>query len=135
MKTIMGFTLIELVITLTIVAILAMIVINIYTDNVRKSRRIDAVNSLISISMAEERYRSQNTTYGSLAAVWGGVSNSSEGFYTLSISNVSATSYTIIATAVGTQANDSDSGTSCATLQLSVSNGTITKTPAVCWPT
>jgi type IV pilus assembly protein PilE len=130
-----GFTLIELVIALSIVIILTVSSMSIYSYYVRKGRRIDAVNSIMSISLAEERYRSNNTSYGTLAQVWGGVTTSSEGYYTLAISNVSATAYTITATATGDQANDKSGSTSCTPLQLQVSNGTVTKSPAVCWPT
>ena len=130
-----GVTLIELVVTVAIMSILAVVAINIYSQHARKGRRIDAINSLLAISLAEERYRSNNASYGTLAQVWGGVTTTAEGFYTLSISNVSATSYTLTATAAGDQANDASSSTSCTPLVLTVSNGAITKTPSVCWPT
>jgi len=130
-----GFALVEMVFTMAIVVILTISAIFLYSSQVLKGRRIDAINSILSISLAEERYRSNNTTYGTLAQVWGGVSASTEGYYTLTITNVSATSYTLTATAVGNQANDSSSGTSCTPLQLAFSNGTVTKTPAACWPT
>ena len=130
-----GFTLIELMITVLLVSIIALIASNTYSNYVRKGRRIDAINSLLSISLAEERYRTTNTTYGTLAQVWSSVTASTEGYYTLAISNVSATAYTITATATGDQANDAQNGTSCSPLTLTVSNGTITKSPATCWPT
>lgn len=133
-KEIDGFTLIELLITILIVSILATISANLYLNQARKSRRADATDTLTSIALAEERYRTSNTTYGTLAQVWGGVTTSPQGFYSLSISNVTATGYTLTATAVGTQASDSDSGTSCASIQVSVSSGNVTRTPAECWP-
>ena len=130
-----GFTLIEMMITVLIIAITATIALYLYSDKVKRGRRIDAVNALLSISLAEERYRSNNTTYGTLAQVWGGVATSQEGYYTLAITNVTATSYTVTATGTGTQTTDADNATSCATLTLTMSSGTITKTPATCWPT
>lgn len=131
-----GFTLIEMMIVVATVAIVAAIAMPLYTEKVKRGRRVDAVNALLSISLAEERYRSTHSTYGTLAQVWGGVTTSQEGYYTLAISNVSATAYTVTATGTGTQASDSDSsGTSCATLTLTMSSGTITKSPAICWPT
>ncbi|MDR3491240.1 MAG: type IV pilin protein [Gammaproteobacteria bacterium] len=129
-----GFTLIELMITCTIIGILILIAITLYTPQVRKGRRSDGLNTLFAMSLAEERYRSNNTTYGTLAQVWGGVTTSTGGYYTLSISNVSATAYTLTAVAQGDQTNDSDSGTNCTTLTLSLSAGTISKTPTNCWP-
>lgn len=130
-----GFTLIEMLITVLIVAIISALALYLYSDKVKRGRRIDAINALLSISLAEERYRSNNTTYGSLAQVWGGVTTSQEGYYNLAISNVTASSYTITATGTGTQTSDAENGTSCATLTLAMSSGTITRTPAVCWPT
>lgn len=130
-----GYTLIELLITIAILGALVVMATSLYTSYVRKGRRIDALNSILSIQLAEERYRSKNAQYGTLAQVWSGVSTSSEGYYSLSISNISATGYTITATGQGNQASDSESGTSCTVLTLAMSNGTITKTPAACWPT
>lgn len=133
--TMKGFTLLELMIAITILGIITIIGVGSYSTYVRKGRRVDAMNMLLSISLAEEKYRGSNTTYGTLAEVWSNVSTSPEGYYTVAISNVSATSYTLTATAVGNQANDSENGSSCGTLTLTMSNGTITKTPSVCWPT
>lgn len=130
-----GFTLIEMAITVLIIAITSVAALYLFTDQIKRGRRIDAVNALLSISLAEERYRSNNTTYGTLAQVWGGVTTSPEGYYTLAISNVSATTYTITATGVGAQATDADNGVDCSPLVLTVSSGTITKTPNTCWPT
>jgi type IV pilus assembly protein PilE len=134
-KTRNGFTLIEMMITLVIVAITTITALYLYSDQVKRSRRIDAINALTSMSLAEERYRSNNTTYGTLAQVWGGVSTSQEGYYTLAISNISATTYTLTATGSGTQTSDAENGTSCTTMTFTMSAGTITKSPATCWPT
>lgn len=129
-----GFTLTEMVVTVAMIAIVALIAISAFSPQVKRGRRADGINSLLSISLAEERYRANNTTYGTLAQVWGGVTTSSEGYYTLSISSNTATGYTATATAIGNQATDAVGSTSCTTLTLTVSSGTITKSPAVCWP-
>ena len=130
-----GYTLIEMLIAIGILSILVLVATSLYTGYIRKGRRIDAVNTLLSISLAEERYRSNNAQYGTLTQVWSGVATSAEGYYNISISNVSASGYTVTATGQGGQASDAENGTSCTTLTLTVSSGTITKTPAVCWPT
>lgn len=134
MKPHRGFTLIELLIVIAIVGILTAIASWGYTSYIRKSRRVDGMNTLMSMSLAEEKYRATNTTYGTLAQVWGGVTTSPEGYYTLAISNVAAGTYTLTATATGNQANDAEDGTSCSPLSIAMSNGTITKTPNACWP-
>jgi type IV pilus assembly protein PilE len=129
-----GFTLIEMVITVGILCILLVAATVLYTSYVKKGRRIDGINSLLSISLAEEEYRAKNATYGTLAQVWSGVATSSDGYYTLSITNVAATTYTITATATGAQTGDTQDGTACSALVLSMSSGTISRTPAACWP-
>jgi type IV pilus assembly protein PilE len=129
-----GFTFIELMVTVGIIAILAVIATTMYLSQVKKDRRADGMDTISSISLAEERYRSTNSTYGTLAQVWGGVTTTPGGYYTIAISGTSATAYTITATGVGTQTSDAENGTSCSSLVFAVSNGTITSTPAVCWP-
>lgn len=129
-----GFTLIELMMTVVILGILVVMTSVVFTSRIREGRRSDAQNSLVSMALAEERYRTSNTTYGTLAQVWGGVTTSTGGYYTLSISNVSATGYTLTATAIGNQANDTESGTSCTPITYTVSNGSITRSPTACWP-
>lgn len=58
-----GFTLIELMITIAIVAILAAIVIPSYNAQVRKTRRSDAINTLMQIAQELERCRSDTNSY------------------------------------------------------------------------
>lgn len=130
----LGFSLIELLIAIAIVSILSTVAVWSYNSYIRKSRRTDGISTLLGMSLAQEKYRMNNSTYGTLAQIWGGNSTSDEGFYTLSISNVTATGYTLSATPTGDQANDTEDGTSCSPLTLTVSSGTITKAPAVCWP-
>lgn len=128
-----GFTLIELMIVIVVIGILAVIAASVYKTFILKGRRADGINAILNLQLAEERYRSTNTQYGSIAQV-GGSSTSPQGYYSLAVSNVGASSYTITATAQGNQASDSNGGTSCTTLTLAVSNGTATQTPAACWP-
>lgn len=130
-----GFTLIELLIAIAVLAIIVTIATNSYLSHIRKSRRTEALTTLLSMQLAEEHWRTYNTTYGSLAQVWSNVQYTTNNYYQLSISGNTATGYTLTATAQGGQANDTESGTSCATLTLTVSNGTITKSPSSCWLT
>lgn len=128
-----GFTMMELLISIAIIGILAAIAIPSYRSYSLKSNRADGLQTALSIQLAEERYRMKNSSYGSLAQVWNGVGTSTGGYYTIAISNVSATTYTITLTAVGNQASDSEDGTSCSSLVLTYSNNAVTKTPSACW--
>ncbi len=58
-----GFTLIELMITVAIVAILAAIAIPSYQDSIWKGKRGEAKAAILKALQAEERYYTQNNTY------------------------------------------------------------------------
>ncbi|MGA2562947.1 MAG: type IV pilin protein [Steroidobacteraceae bacterium] len=60
-----GFSLIELMIVVTIVAILAAIAIPQYNTSVRKSRRTEAKTALLDLAGREERYFNTNNAYSS----------------------------------------------------------------------
>jgi len=131
-----GFTLIELMITVVIIAVLAMVAVPAYFDSVRKSRRADAVTALNQIAQAQERWRANNPSYTTnLSSAGLNVPNPSSGYYTLAVTAASAASYSATATAAGAQLKD----TRCATFTLAASGGqfTYTATPAAnsarCW--
>ena len=131
-----GFTLIELMIVVAIIAIIAAVALPSYFGSVRKSRRADAITALNRIAQEQERWRANNSTYSNVLTSAGlNVSNPSSGYYTLGVSGNTATVYVATATAVGAQASDSK----CTTLTLSMNGGTIAygATPAansnLCW--
>lgn len=133
MKKRYGFSLLELVIVLAVIGILAVVAIPTYQSHMIRSDRTDAIHTLLAIQLAQEKFRMNNSQYGTLAQVWGGVTTTEGGHYTLAISNVTGTTYTITATAVGGQAADSEGSVSCSALVLTYANGTTTKTPKECW--
>jgi len=110
-----GFTLLELIIAVAIVGILAAVATPMYSGMVEKSRRSDAITTLLNMSMELEKWRAVNTTYTNNLTNIGYTSTSPEGYYTLAISNATANTYTITATATGAQASDS----SCSTIVIS----------------
>ncbi len=137
-----GFTLIEIMVVVAIVAIIASIALPSYQQSVHKSRRADAVLALQQIQVEQEKLRAECTSYAAdLAAArvcdtatpannrLALASTSSDGYYTLALSGISATGYTATATATGSQADDAE----CPSLVLQVAGLTLTRTPAQCW--
>jgi type IV pilus assembly protein PilE len=117
-----GFTLIELMIVVAVVALLATVAVPSYLDHVRKTRRADAVTRIAQIQQAQERWRANNTTYGTLANLGIGAT-STDGYYTLSITaSPTATSFQVTASATGSQNSD----TNCRVLRLTMSGGNTT---------
>jgi type IV pilus assembly protein PilE len=103
-----GFTLVELMIALTIIAVLAAIAIPMYSKQVQKSRRVDARTAVTDLAGREERYLSTAGSYTTVAANLGYTALPvvvGSGYYTLSV-NVPVVAagvqpiYTAIATVV-----------------------------------
>ena len=99
-----GFTLIELMITVAILAILAAIAIPLYSDHVDRTRRADAVTGLTQLAQELERCFTRNNSYTADACPSGNRA-SPDGYYSISI-DAQATTYTLTATAQGVQARD-----------------------------
>jgi type IV pilus assembly protein PilE len=114
-------------IVLAIVAILLALALPSYQAYVRKSKRDEAQQLLMNWANNEEIWRATNTTYADASTVLGVPTHNN---YTFTVTNVSATTYTLTATANGDQAKDKEHGTSCTTLTLDQSNA---KNPPVCW--
>jgi type IV pilus assembly protein PilE len=103
-----GFSLLELIIACAIVAILAAIAIPSYSAQMQKSRRSDAKAALLGAAGQMERFLTERGTYATATLGTGGVyaSTSQNGFYTMALSNLSASTYTLQAVPTGAQAND-----------------------------
>ncbi len=67
-RTRRGFTLIELVIVMAIIAILVAIALPSYQDSVRKSRRGAAKSLLVELAQRYERFHTINNTYAGFFA-------------------------------------------------------------------
>lgn len=111
-----GFTLIEILITIVIVAILAGISYPIYLNYVRNSRRTAAVTALQRAATAEEKYYATHNAYASSLTSLDYDSNtvkvpsSTQYWYTMSASLDKDGNYIIKAVPTGSQADD-DCGT------------------------
>jgi type IV pilus assembly protein PilE len=141
-----GFTLVELMIVISIIAILAAIAYPSYIDFVRKSRRADAQAALTNVQLAQQKLRSSCRFY---AAAPGAADNcgataaastirmpatSPDGWYALTLSDASATGFTVTATGQGDQVNDEERGAVCTmVLSVSAANPNGLRTPAACW--
>jgi type IV pilus assembly protein PilE len=126
-----GFTLIECLIVVAVVAILAGLTLPGLRSPERRIARLDAVQALTRVQGEQENYRTQNGLYsGNLAALRGVQPTSPQGRYTLSLSTSGPEAYRAVALAVGDQQADQ----ACATLTLDVNLGFATRGPTpACW--
>lgn len=124
-----GFTLIELLIGLAIVGILIAVAYPSYSHHIVKARRAEAQVALLDLATRMEQYYSENNhSYkNATLANLKSEATTANGFYMLSISNVTATTYILTAKPLGVQAqHDKD----CAMLTLDQLGQ---KNPAECW--
>jgi type IV pilus assembly protein PilE len=128
----LGFTLIEVMIVVAIVAILAAIAIPSYQDQAIKTRRSDGMAALTNAAQYLERCFSQNGKYTACPGHANGASVASdEGWYSVGIVTTTST-YTLTATPQRAQTKDTD----CANLTLTQTGKkgiSGTGTVADCW--
>ena len=100
-----GFTLIELMIVVGVIAILAAIAVPNFLEQSRKGRRAEAVRAVGDLQLALERWRAENPTYDCPTTACPLPTSS---YYDIALTGPTATAYTITATRKsGTaQAND-----------------------------
>lgn len=103
-----GFTLVELIITVAVIGILAAVAVPSYREHVSASRRSDARSALLGAAQALERFYTERNTYVGATLGTTGVypSASPQGFYTLSITSQDANGFALRATRTGGQVGD-----------------------------
>jgi type IV pilus assembly protein PilE len=105
-----GFTLLELMVVVTIIAILASIAIPSYQQSVLRGRRADARVAMNNLATRLERCFTQFGAYDAEDCEIESPADSPEGFYAVSVER-DATTYTLSAEPQGGQADDSACGT------------------------
>ncbi len=95
-----GFTLIELMIVVAIIGILAAIAYPAYTDHVKRAKRSATQQYLMNIANRQEQYRLDARTYGTLAQLGLSSPDDVTGYYTVTIGNLAASTFTVTATPV-----------------------------------
>ena len=121
-----GFSLIELMIVIAIVAILVALALPSYTRYVLKANRGEAQQLLLNWANNQEIWRANDTDY----AATDEIPVPTHDRYTFTLPTITATTYVLRATATGDQADDEERNTSCTVLEINQSNA---KTPAFCW--
>lgn len=148
-----GFTLVELLIVVTIVGLLAAVALPSYRNHILRTNRTVAKTALVDLAARQESFYVDRKTYSSSLTELGlqayvsrdsssSASQSSQSVYRISIAalnnascpasgTVTAAGYSLMATPVGSQVADSGCGTLCLTstgIKLSSAG-----TAANCW--
>lgn len=129
----LGFTLVEVMIVAAIIAILAAIAFPLLNGYMERARRAEAVQLLGEMQLRMERWRADNPSYdfSDNAAAFGALPTAT--YYQVEVVEADVSSYTLEATGIGAQANDSE----CATMIIVMENGVETRKPSAdesrCW--
>jgi len=124
-----GFTLIELMIALAIIAILAMIALPSYQLYVMKSNRALAQGCMLEFAQDMERYYTTNMTYAGATIANTSCASEVSGRYAFSGGTPTATTFTITATPQLPQQNQD----SCGTMTLNQAGVKTTTGTVGCW--
>jgi type IV pilus assembly protein PilE len=114
-RTARGFTLIEILVTLSMAGVLSSVALPTFQGHLQKARRADVLVSMMQVQLAQSRWRANGSNYGTLAQI--GVSSvSMGGHYSLTLGSEADDRYEVLASATGAQAGD----TACRHMQLRV---------------
>lgn len=131
MKTLSGFTLIEIMVVVLIIAILAAIALPSYKNYIVKSHRTEAQAAMLSLAQYLESKYNASFSYPAEVDIPASLKNPSNVsvYYTISVSIANASqTYTITAAPITSKQND----TQCGTLTLN-EQGVKTPTTSGCW--
>jgi len=132
MKHSKGFSLIELLIVVALVGILSAVAFNMYSDNVIESKRSEGRAGLTATAASLEKCKSLYGVYDHVNCPVLAIIMTETNLYSIDTATTrTPTTYTLVATAIGSQVRDAD----CTTLSLT-NTGIKTATgadPTVCW--
>ncbi|MBT8069623.1 MAG: prepilin-type N-terminal cleavage/methylation domain-containing protein [Xanthomonadales bacterium] len=121
-----GFSLIELMIVTTLIAILATLSYPSYVSFIRKADRTEAMTTLLDWANRQQIWRADHPAYST------GINPDNTELYSYSMTTT-ATSFTLTATALNEQAYDKEDGVSCGTLTLDQSGQKGPSGHLECW--
>jgi type IV pilus assembly protein PilE len=126
-----GYTLVEVLVVCAIVGVVATLALTTSRQYTLRAGRLDAVDALTRIQLAQEQFRALHGMYSTeLSALRGMAAQSRQGRYSLQLRRTDGESYIATATAQGAQSHDNP----CLALTLSVDQGHPQAGPnAACW--
>lgn len=129
MKRCSGFTLIELLISVAVLALLIAVAYPSFSSFLIKSKRIEAIQTLYKMQLAQEEWRISHPSYTSSAVDL--IGGSASAHYQFSAA-LSGAGYVLRAEAKSgsSQQQDKEGATSCSELTLTRDSD---KAPAICW--
>lgn len=126
-----GFTLIELMIVVVVIAILAALAYPSFIEQVHKSRRADAIRALGEMQLQLERWRAENPSYANCTPTPCGSGTypvappaSNSPYYVINITVATATAYTLTA---APRSGSGQFGDRCGTYSFTYTGGVLTK--------
>jgi type IV pilus assembly protein PilE len=137
-----GFSLIELLVVIAIMAILATISVASYRKYALRANRTEARMALLSVQTAQEKFFLQKNAYAQdiatviaappdgLGVALDSTGKTSGGHYTLKFTAAAADSYTLQATATGTQTSDDSA---CQTFSVNEQGVLTPAATDACW--
>lgn len=124
----LGFTLIELMITVAVISILAAVALPSYQAHIRKSTRSEAQSFMMAVAARQQQFLVDTRSYGAtVAAVGIAVPTKVAAAYTVTMPAPTPAGFTLTLTPSGAQADEP-----CGTLSINQA-GTKTAAKSGCW--